>query len=62
MSPTTTAPKAVACQDTWPPTVLRARAGPAMEMSAALPSMLAAAASNSACVAYRPFTLTACDQ
>ena len=42
------APKAVACQVTCPPTVLSARAGPAMEMKAVLPSMLAAAASNSA--------------
>ena len=32
--PTTTAPKAVACQVTCPPTVLSARAGPAIETSA----------------------------
>ena len=50
ISPPTTAPKAVACQATWPPTVLRARAGPAIATKAALDSIAAAAASNSAWV------------
>ena len=45
------APNAVACQATWPPMVLSARAGPAMATSAGLSSMLAAARSNSAWVA-----------
>ena len=46
--PATTAPKAVACQVTWPPSVLSARGGPAIAMKAALSPMLAAARSNSA--------------
>ena len=50
ISPATTAPKADACQVTWPPMVFSARAGPAMAMKAALSSMLAAARSNSAWV------------
>ena len=62
ISPAVTAPNAVDCQATCPPTVLSARAGPAMAMNAALPSIAAAAASNSACVAYSSFTLIACDQ
>ncbi len=59
IKPTQIAPKAVDCQVTWPPMVSSARAGPAIAMNAALLSMLAAARSNSACVAYRPSTLTA---
>ena len=50
INPTSTAPKADACHTTWPPIVFSARAGPAMAMKAVLPSMLAAALSNSACV------------
>jgi len=51
ISPARTAPKAVACQATCPPTVSSARAGPAIAMKAELPVMLAAARSRSACVA-----------
>ncbi len=51
ISPATTAPNAVACQVTWPPIVSRARAGPAIATSAALPSIPAAARSSSACEA-----------
>ena len=43
-------PKAAACQVTWPPVVFSARAGPVIATSAAFPSMLAAALSNSAWV------------
>ena len=39
ISPATIAPKAVACQATWPPTVLSARAGPAMATKAAFDSI-----------------------
>ena len=51
ISPPAIAPKAVACQATWPPIVLSARAGPAIATNAALDSIVAAAASNSAWVA-----------
>ena len=51
MSPATTAPNAVACQVTCPPTVFRARAGPAIATSAALPCIPTAARSSSAWVA-----------
>ncbi len=43
-----TAPKALACHITWPPSVLSARAGPSMAMNAVFCAMLAAARSNSA--------------
>ena len=59
ISPATTAPNAVDCQVTCPPIVFSARAGPDMAMNAALPSMVAAALSNSACVVYSWSTLTA---
>ena len=59
ISPAQIAPNAVDCQVTWPPMVSSARAGPAIAMNAALSSMLAAARSNSAWVAYSPSTLTA---
>jgi hypothetical protein len=51
MRPTVTAPNAVACQVTWPPTVLSARAGPAIATNAALDPISAAARSSSAWVA-----------
>ena len=46
--PATTAPNAMACHATCPPTVLSARAGPVMAMKATFCSMLVAARSNSA--------------
>ena len=51
ISPASTAPKAVACQATWPPTVLSARAGPAIAIRAGLEPIIVAARSNSAWVA-----------
>ena len=43
ISPAAIAPKALDCQATCPPTVSRARAGPAIAIIAVLPPMLAAA-------------------
>ena len=60
--PAAMAPNALDCQATCPPTVSRARAGPAMAIIAVFSPMLAAATSSSAWLAYRPSMPTAWDQ
>ncbi len=49
ISPISTAPKAEDCQNTWPPIVSSARAGPAMATKAAFEPIVSAALSSSAC-------------
>jgi len=51
ITPAMTVPNAEACHATWPPSVLSARAGPAIAMNAALLASFAAARSNAAWVA-----------